>query len=65
MLALFSGSLLVTAVCFAAGLPFFFLFLFLPLFFLPKREERRCPVCECRVQPGDNYCPVCGARLEV
>ena len=63
-LALFAGSLAVTAVCFAFGLPFFFLFLFLPLFFLPKREVRRCPVCGCRVAGGDNYCSVCGAKLE-
>ena len=63
-LALFAGSLAVTAVCFAFGLPFFFLFLFLPLFFLPKREIRRCPVCGCRVAGGDNYCSVCGAKLE-
>ncbi|MBE6507313.1 MAG: hypothetical protein E7Z72_05245 [Methanocorpusculum parvum] len=63
-LALFAGSLAVTAVCFALGIPFFFLFLFLPLFFLPKREVRRCVVCGCRVNPGDNYCPVCGAQLD-
>lgn len=63
-LALFAGSLAVTAVCFALGLPFFFLFLFLPLFFLPKSEIRRCPVCGCRVEPSANYCSVCGARLD-
>ncbi|MBQ2771485.1 MAG: hypothetical protein IJE95_02065 [Methanocorpusculum sp.] len=63
-LALFAGSLAVTAVCFALGLPFFFLFLFLPLFFMPKLDVRRCPVCGCRVHPEDNYCSVCGAALE-
>ena len=62
-LALFAGSLAVTAVCFALGLPFFFLFLFLPLFFLPKKDVRRCPVCGCKVEPNANYCSVCGSRL--
>ncbi|HJJ28861.1 MAG TPA: zinc ribbon domain-containing protein [Methanocorpusculum sp.] len=62
-LVLLFVSLGITAVCFAFGLPFFFLFLFLPFIgFLPKR--RVCPNCGVRVRVSDSFCPACGTKLE-
>jgi len=44
--ALFAGSILLTVVCLFLGSPFFFLFLFVPLFllFLGRRWHKKCPV---------------------
>lgn len=63
-LSLLAGSLALTAVCFLLGLPFFFLFLCLPLLgLLPKRETRICPHCGVPVHDTDIYCPACGTKL--
>ncbi|WP_048062130.1 hypothetical protein [Methanocorpusculum labreanum] len=65
-LALFAGSILLTVVFFLLGLPFFFLFLFVPLFlFFPgKRSRKVCPVCGVVSSNDSAYCRVCGAKLE-
>jgi hypothetical protein len=64
-LALFAGSIVLTLVCLILGFPFFFLFLFLPLFFLPgKRPRKVCPVCGVEASNDSKYCRVCGAKLE-
>ncbi len=64
-LALFAGSVLLTVVCFLLGLPFFFLFLFVPLFLLfpGRRSEKVCPVCGAVSSSDSAYCRVCGAKL--
>ena len=58
-LILFIGSLAVTAVLWALGLPFFFLFLFLPLipFFRKSRTVRRCPACGWETTGSERFCP--------
>jgi hypothetical protein len=67
-LILLFGSLAVTFILFSLGLPFFFVFLFIPLipFFGRKRSGKRCPVCG--FETTDNriaFCPLDGSRLEV
>ena len=56
---LFLGSLVITIVFWMIGLPFFFVFLFLPLvpFFLKKAAVRRCPVCGWETTGSENFCP--------
>jgi len=58
-LLLFIGSLAITAVLWALGLPFFFLFLFLPLIplFRKSRTVRRCPVCGWETTGSERFCP--------
>ena len=65
-LALFAGSILLTVLCFLLGLPFFFLFLFVPLFLLfpGRRVQKVCPVCGAVSSRDSAYCRVCGAKLE-
>jgi len=63
---LLAGSVAVTTVLFLIGLPFFFLFLFIPLIpFLGKREIRRCPRCGWETAGKERFCPWDGATLEV
>ncbi|WP_425438244.1 zinc-ribbon domain-containing protein [Methanocorpusculum vombati] len=65
--ALLAGSLLLTAVCWFLGFPFFFLFLLFPLFLAGTgrpRTVRRCPVCGWETRGSENFCPGCGTRLE-
>jgi hypothetical protein len=58
-LILFLGSLAVTAVLWTLGLPFFFLFLFIPLIPLFRKPQmvRRCPVCGWETTGGERFCP--------
>ena len=65
--ALLAGALLLTAVCWLLGFPFFFLFLLFPLFLAGtggSRPVRRCPVCGWETRGRENFCPCCGAGLE-
>ncbi len=65
-LILLAGSLLVSISLWSAGLPFFFLFLFVPLFpfFFPRRGVRRCPVCGWETSGNECYCPYDASPLE-
>jgi len=65
-IALFAGSILLTVICLLLGFPFFFLFLFVPLFLLfpGRRSEKVCPVCGAAASNDSQYCRVCGAKLE-
>ncbi|MDD1716431.1 MAG: hypothetical protein LUQ01_05480 [Methanolinea sp.] len=61
-----AGSIAVTVACYLMNLPFFFLFLFIPLipFFSKDPGIRSCPVCgwettDLRVA----FCPFDGAAL--
>lgn len=58
-LILFIGSLVVTVVLWMIGLPFFFVFLFLPLLPLFQRKQtiRRCPVCGWETTGSERFCP--------
>ena len=58
-LILFIGSLVITVALWMLGLPFFFVFLFLPLFPLLKRKQtiRRCPVCGWETTGSERFCP--------
>jgi hypothetical protein len=58
-LILFIGSLAITIAFWILGLPFFFVFLFLPLvpFFLKKSAVRRCPVCGWETTGSEHFCP--------
>jgi hypothetical protein len=58
-LILFLGSLAITLGLWALGLPFFFVFLFIPLipFFWRKETVRRCPVCGWETTGSENFCP--------
>jgi len=63
---LLAGSILVSAALFLAGLPFFFLFLFIPL--IPQvwreRKVRSCPVCGFSTFDGKvAFCPYDGTPL--
>lgn len=65
-LILLAGSLLASAVLFSYGIPFFFLFLFIPLipFLNRNRERKRCPVCGWETEsPGISFCPFDGTAL--
>ncbi|QYZ80383.1 hypothetical protein E2N92_03515 [Methanofollis formosanus] len=65
-LLLLAGSLLVTAVCYLLGLPFFFLFLFVPLLPLFGRRPvrvKRCPTCGWETAGREDFCPWDGSRL--
>jgi hypothetical protein len=56
----------VTALLYGLGLPFFFVFLFIPLIpFVRERPVKRCP--RCGFETADlrtAYCPYDGSRLE-
>ncbi len=58
-LILFAGSLVITVVLWMIGLPFFFVFLFLPLVPLLRRQPaiRRCPVCGWETTGSERFCP--------
>lgn len=67
-LVLLGGSLLASAAFWLAGMPFFFLFLFIPLlpFLSRPREVKRCPACGFETtDPHIMFCPYDGAALMV
>jgi hypothetical protein len=66
-LILLAGSVLITAVLFLLGLPFFFLFLFIPLIplFGRSRAIRCCPVCGWETAGSECFCPYDGTPLRV
>ncbi len=65
-LVLLAGSLAVTAAMYFLGMPFFFLFLFIPIipFLHRDRQVKRCP--SCGFETGDRriaFCPYDGSAL--
>ena len=64
-LIVFLGSLIVTLILWTLGLPFFFVFLFLPLIplFRKKQSIRRCPVCGWETTGSERFCPWDAAPL--
>jgi len=65
-LVLLIGSLIVTALMWYQGLPFFFLFLVIPIIPLLRRNRnvRRCPVCGWETSGSERFCPVDATPLE-
>ena len=63
---LFAGSIALTAIMWIAGLPFFFLFLFIPLipFIGGKRIVKKCPECGWSTTGNEIFCPYDGIELE-
>ena len=57
--ALFSGSLLLSALFWLVGIPFFIAFLFIP--FIPfvsrNRPVKRCPACGWETTGSERFCP--------
>ncbi len=53
------GSLALTVVLWLAGLPFFFIFLFVPLlpFLGRKNTVRHCPACGWETTGDERFCP--------
>jgi len=63
---LLAGSIFASVALYLAGLPFFFLFLFIPLipFLRGRRDEKTCPVCGFRTtDPRIAFCPYDGSQL--
>jgi hypothetical protein len=58
-LILFMASFAITALFWTLGLPFFFVFLFIPLIPLlwQPQKVRRCPVCGWETTGGERFCP--------
>jgi hypothetical protein len=64
---LLAGSLAATLLFLSLGLPFFFLFLFIPIIpFLGKEKRvKRCPVCGWETTDERvGFCPYDGSSLE-
>lgn len=63
---LFAGSLVLTAFFWMLGIPFFFLFLFIPLIplFTSTRHTRRCPACGWETAGSERFCPYDALPLE-
>ena len=64
---LLAVSLAATALMWYLGLPFFFLFLFIPIIPLLRRNRhvRRCPVCGWETTGSERFCPWDATPLEV
>ncbi|MBP1928204.1 hypothetical protein J2741_000751 [Methanolinea mesophila] len=63
---LLAGSLTVTVLLYAAGFPFFFLFLMIPIipFVSQKKKVHRCPACGfATADPAVGFCPYDGTPL--
>jgi hypothetical protein len=62
---LLGASLLITAILWSIGLPFFFLFIFIPLipFLRQDRVVKRCPVCGWETTGREKFCPYDGSAL--
>ncbi len=65
-LLLLSGSLALTVILWSIGLPFFFLFLFVPLIPLltGRKKILRCPVCGWETTGSERFCPYDATPLE-
>lgn len=65
-LLLLSGSIALSALFWIAGLPFFFLFLFIPFLPLVLRSGhiKRCPVCGWETTGNERFCPYDATILE-
>ncbi|MDD1674032.1 MAG: hypothetical protein LUQ13_00160 [Methanomicrobiales archaeon] len=65
-LLLLAGSLALTALLWMIGLPFFFVFLFIPLipFFTGQKEIQHCPVCGWETTGSERFCPYDATLLE-
>lgn len=66
-LLLFTGSLGITAICWALGFPFFLIFLFVPLIPLLRwePEKRYCPICGWETAGDEKYRPYDGVFLTI
>ncbi|MFA5267506.1 MAG: hypothetical protein WC379_06000 [Methanoregula sp.] len=64
-LILLLGSVIMSALFWIAGLPFFFLLLFVPLIPLVfgREKTRRCPVCGWETTGNERFCPYGAALL--
>jgi hypothetical protein len=51
-------------ICYLSGLPFFFLFLFIPFLSLNRSRMRRCPACGFESREPVRFCPYDGNELE-
>jgi len=60
-----AGSLVVSFLLLSFGIPFFFVFLFLPLipFFGRDTRIKRCPICGWETSGDELYCPYDGTPL--
>jgi hypothetical protein len=65
-LLLLAGSIMMSALFWMIGLPFFFIFLFVPLlsFLSGRRKTRRCPVCGWETVGSGLFCPYNATPLE-
>lgn len=65
-LILFAGSLVLTVFFWMLGIPFFFLFLLIPLIplFTGPRHIRRCPVCGWETSGSERFCPYDASPLD-
>lgn len=63
-LVLLAGSLIVTILMWYLGLPFFFLFLVIPIIPFLHRNIRCCPVCGWETTGSERFCPFDATPLE-
>jgi hypothetical protein len=65
-LILLAGSLVLTVVFWMTGLPFFFLFLFIPFipFLAGPQKTRHCPACGWETRGNERFCPYDATPLE-
>jgi hypothetical protein len=65
-LILLAVSLAATALMWYRGFPFFFLFLFIPIIPLLRRDRhvRRCPACGWETTGSERFCPWDATPLE-
>jgi len=65
-LILLAGSVLMSVLLWSAGLPFFFLLLFIPLvpFLSGPKDIRRCPVCGWETDGSERFCPYDATPLD-
>lgn len=58
-LILLAGSIVLSVLFLEAGLPFFFLFLFIPIipFLSGPKKIRRCSVCGWETTGDERFCP--------